>query len=153
MNDPQGRIVDVLHDSDSTRAVVEVDAQAVCPRCAEGRGCGAGIFSGGTGTRRLEARIPPDFDVRPGDVVRISLAPENLLRAAMIAYGLPLAGAGAGAAAAYQLDLGDPGAAMLALAGLGGGLWLARARLRRKDCVARFSPAIVGRVGATGQHP
>jgi sigma-E factor negative regulatory protein RseC len=153
MNDPQGTVLDLLHESDGERAIIEVDAEAACPRCAEGRGCGAGIFSGATGSRRLEARIPRGLHVAAGDVVRVSLAPESMLRAAMIVYGLPLAGAASGALAAYQLELGDVGAAALALAGLGAGLWVARLRLRRKECLARFTPTIVGRVAAGGQHP
>ena len=56
-------------DGDGVRALIEVDTEAVCPRCAEGRGCGAGIFSGAGRVRRLEARIPHDLDVAVGGAV------------------------------------------------------------------------------------
>jgi sigma-E factor negative regulatory protein RseC len=152
MNEPQGRILDLLRDRDGVRAVIEVDAEAVCPRCAEGRGCGAGILAGAGRIRRVEARIPQGRDVVVGDVVRITLAPEQMLRAAMIVYGIPLAGAAIGAIGAYQLGLGDAGAALLALAGLATGLWLGRTRLRRQECLARFTPTVSGRVVAGGQQ-
>ncbi len=152
MSDPQGRVLDLLRRNGGEHAIVEVDAATVCPRCAEGRGCGAGIFSEATSSRRFEARIPRGVTVEAGDIVQVSLEPEYLLRAAVIAYGLPLAGAAIGAAAAYRLELGDVGAATLALAGLGAGLWLARLRLRRKECLASLTPTIVGRVAADGQH-
>lgn len=148
MSDPQGRILDVLCESDGLRAVIEVDMQAVCPRCAEGKGCGAGIFAGAAKSRRIEAKIPQDLDVAVGDDVRISLAPEHMLRAAIIVYGLPLAGAASAALVAYRLGLGDAGAAALALAGLGAGLWLGRLRLRRQGCLAKFTPTVVGRSAA-----
>lgn len=148
MSDPQGRILDLLRGADGVRAVIEVDAAAVCPRCAEGRGCGAGIFSGVAKSRRLEARVPPGLDVEAGDIVRISLAPEHLLNAALTVYGMPLAGAAIGAVAAYQLGLGDAGAAAMALAGLGAGLLLGRLRLRHQECLARLTPVVAGRVGA-----
>jgi sigma-E factor negative regulatory protein RseC len=151
MSDPQGRILDVLRASDGVRVVIEVEAEAVCARCAEGRGCGAGVFSGATKVRRLEASVPQGLEVESGDIVRLSLAPEHLLRAASIVYGLPLTGAAAGATAAYALGLGDAGAAILALSGVAAGLWVGRRRLQRKECLATFTPTVVGRVAASGQ--
>ena len=152
MNEPQGRILDLIRDGDGVRALIEVEAEAVCPRCAEGRGCGAGILSGAGRVRRVEARIPRGLDVVVGDVVRVVLAPEQMFRAAMIVYGIPLAGAALGALGAYQLGLGDAGAALLALAGLAAGLSIGKSRLRRRDCLARFTPSISGRVAAGRQQ-
>ena len=63
MNEPQGRILDLLQESGGVRAVIEVDAQLACPRCAEGRGCGAGLLSGADRVRTVEARIPPGLEV------------------------------------------------------------------------------------------
>lgn len=152
MSEPQGRILDLLPDSDDVRAIIEVDAESVCPRCAEGRGCGAGIFASAGRIRRVEARIPQDMDVDVGDVVRLVFAPEQMLRAAMIVYGMPLAGGVVGAIGAYQLGLGDAGAALLALAGLAAGLWLGRFRLRRQDCLARYTPIVSGRAVVSRQQ-
>jgi sigma-E factor negative regulatory protein RseC len=136
MSDPQGRILDLLRESHGVRAVVEVDADVICPRCAQGRGCGAGLFSRASNARRVEAMIPPGLVVETGDVVRISLAPEHILRAAVMVYGLPLGGAAVAAVVAYQLGLGDAGAAALALAGLGTGIWIGRSRSRQSSQAA-----------------
>jgi len=147
MDDPQGKIVAFVRDDGGIRAVVDVDAKEVCPRCAAGRGCGAGIFTGQQRTRRVEARIASGLDVNEGDTVRIELAPSNVLRAAAIVYGLPLFGAAVAAAIAYLAGLGDAGAAALAIIGLLAGLYAGRRRLNRRACLAQFTPTISARVG------
>ena len=147
MDDPKGRIVALVRDDGGMRAVVEVDAQEACPRCAAGRGCGAGIFTGHQKTRRVEARIAAGLDVNEGDIVRIELAPSNVLRAAAIVYGLPLTGAAVAAAIAYLARLGDAGAAALAILGLFVGLYAGRRRLDRQACLAQFTPTVSTRVG------
>lgn len=146
MENPQGTIVAVIRDSGGARAIVDVDAGAVCARCAAGRGCGAGILSGQAGSRRLEVLVESDLDLVEGDVVGIELAPRNVLRAALIVYGLPLAGAVCGAALAYLAALGDGAAAVMAVGGLFAGIMIGRHRLRDDSCLARFTPTVTGRV-------
>lgn len=142
MTDPQGTIIEIVRDSRGVTAIVDVEAEAVCARCASGRGCGAGIFGARAGRRRLDIALAMDMDINEGDVVDIRLAPRNVLGAALIVYGLPLAGAAAAAALAYALSLGDAGAATLALGGLAAGILIGRRRLRDDACVARFTPVI-----------
>jgi sigma-E factor negative regulatory protein RseC len=142
MKDPQGTIVAVIRGSGGTRAIVDVEAGLVCARCAAGRGCGAGILSAMPGNRRLEATVEHDIEIAEGDVVRISLAHGNLLRAALIVYGLPLAGATGAAMLAYLLALGDGGAAAMAIGGLLGGAMISRYRLGSGSCLARFTPTV-----------
>jgi sigma-E factor negative regulatory protein RseC len=142
MTDPQGTIVEIIRDGRGTRAIVEVEAAAVCARCASGRGCGAGLFAGRQGLRRLELGIAANPGLEEGAVVALELAPASVLRAALIVYGLPLAGAAVGAALAYALMLGDAGAAALALVGLCAGALAGRQRLASESCLARFTPAI-----------
>jgi positive regulator of sigma E activity len=149
MDDPTGRIITFVSDGDGLRALVDVDAGEVCPRCAAGHGCGAGIFTGQQKIRRVEAHIAPGLDVDEGDTVRIELAQSNVLRAAAIVYGLPLSGAAIAAATAYLAGLGDAGAASLAILGLLGGLYVGRRRLDRESCLAQFTPTVSARV-ATG---
>ncbi len=84
-----------------------------------------------------------------GDLVELSLPPDNLLRAAVLVYGLPLAGAIGGAALAYGSGLGDAGAALLALAGVAVGLAAGRMRLRREACLRHFVPTIGKRLSGT----
>jgi sigma-E factor negative regulatory protein RseC len=146
MNNPQGTVVSIIRESGIARAIVVVDAEAACARCASGRGCGAGILSGRAGKRRLELAVGPDLELAEGDVVAIELAPGNVLRAALIVYGLPLAGAIIGAALAYANALGDGGAAAMAISGLAGGALISRFWLGDDSCHARFTPSISRRI-------
>ncbi len=114
--------------ADGARAIVDIEVAAACPRCAAGKGCGAGLIS--------------------NDLVEIALAPDNLLRAAAIVYGLPMLGAVAAAALAYVLSLGDAAAAVAALAGLSAGFAIGRWRLRRISCLRRFVPSVQRRLDA-----
>ena len=93
MKDPQGTIVEIVRDSRGVTAIVDIEADAVCARCASGRGCGAGILAARSGTRRLDIAVGEDLKLSEGDVVDIQLAPRNVLAAALLVYGLPLAGA------------------------------------------------------------
>jgi sigma-E factor negative regulatory protein RseC len=146
MDNPKGKIVALVRDDSGTLAVVEVDAQVGCPRCARGRGCGAGLFNGRQQTHRVEARVMPGLQIDEGDVVRIELAPRNVLRAALIVYGLPLVGAAFAAGLAYLFALGDAAAAALAIAGLIAGLVIGRRQLARQVCLAQFTPTVSERL-------
>jgi sigma-E factor negative regulatory protein RseC len=131
MKDPQGTIVEIVRDSRGVTAIVDVDAEAVCARCASGRGCGAGIFGARTGRRRIDIAVGKNLELGEGD---------------MIVYGLPRAGAAAAAALAFAMSLGDAGAATMALGGLAGGVLIGRRRLRDDACLARFTPVVSRRI-------
>ncbi len=146
MDNPRGTVLSLVDGPDGARAIVNVDAAVACPRCAAGKGCGAGLFASDGGKRQVEASVRPDIEVAANDVVEIVLAPQNLLRAAFIVYGLPLLGAAAGAAIAYTMSLGDAGAALAAVAGLAAGLVLGRWRLRKATCLQRFLPIVERRI-------
>ena len=149
MNQPQGKVISLRSSTTgASTAVVEVEAAAACARCAAGKGCGAGLFSG-SGTRRLDVEVPPSVDVVEGDVVTIDMAGGQLLPAALIVYGWPLAGAAAGSLLAVAGPWpGDIAAAGGALAGLVTGGLLASRRLASARCMERFRPVIVQRAGA-----
>jgi sigma-E factor negative regulatory protein RseC len=142
MKNPSGKVLSLVDSTDGIRAIVGVEVVAVCPRCATGKGCGAGIFAAGSGERRIEASVRSGLDIAVGDVVEIALAPDNILRAAALVYGLPMLGAIVAAAIAYVLALGDAAAAMAALLGLGAGLAVGRWRLRQTNCLYRFVPSV-----------
>jgi len=147
MNNPSGRVVSLIDGADGVRAVVDIELAASCPRCASGKGCGAGIFTASTGAKQpVEASVRTGLNLSEGDVVEISLAPDNLLQAAIIVYGLPMLGAIAGAASAYGFSSGDAAAALAALIGLGAGLIVSRWRLRQSSCLRRFVPIVERRV-------
>ena len=157
MDDPTGKIVAFVRDSDGdsngVRVIVEVDVREACPRCAAGRGCGAGIFTGRQKSRRVEALIAAGLDVNEGDTVRIKLEPSNILRAAAIVYGLPLSGAAVAAAIAYLAGFGDAVAAALAIVGLFAGLYAGRRQLDRQACLAQFTPTVSSRVNSVASPP
>ena len=119
MKDPQGTIVEIVRDSRGVTAIVDVDAEAVCARCASGRGCGAGIFGARTGRRRIDIAVGKNLELGEGDIVDIQLAPRNVLGA---------------------------GAATMALGGLAGGVLIGRRRLRDDACLARFTPVVSRRI-------
>jgi len=138
--------VSILDGGADISAVVHVDTAIACPRCAAGKGCGAALFGAGSGSGQVEASIRPGLSVVEGDVVEIALAPDNLLEAAFIVYGLPLIGGVVAAALAFGLSLGDAAAAVAVLAGLGAGVLAGRQRLRQTQCLQRFTPTVVKRV-------
>jgi len=138
--------VSLVGSDDSARAVVAVEVAAACPRCAAGKGCGAGLLTGSDGERQVEASIRDGLSLATNDMVEISLAPQHLLHAAIIVYGLPMLGAAIGAVIALGLSLGDAAAAIAALLGLGGALAISRWRLQQESCLSRFIPTIERRL-------
>jgi len=150
MENPRGKVVSLIDSSDGVRAIVDVEVAAVCPRCAAGKGCGAGLLTGSGSDRQVEATIRSGLDIAEDDVVEIALAPDNLLRAAAIVYGLPMLGAVAAAAVAYAFSLGDAAAAVAALSGLVFGFAVGRWRLRRASCLRRFVPSVEKRLDVSG---
>lgn len=142
MQNPQGRIVSIDRDH-NRNVVVEVEATVACRRCAEGKGCGAGLLNGPPQDRQVSALLVDGLVVGDGDRVSLDLAPRNLLQAAIIVYGYPLAAAILAALLALGLGLGDLAAAACALVGIGAGVLLARLRLRNAGCLRRLTPLVV----------
>lgn len=126
-------------------ALVRVRATAACARCASGRGCGAGM--GQTPRpREVEVRVAPGLDLAPGDRVRLAMEPALLLRAAWVAYGLPVTGMAAGVlAGAAQAGGSDLLQAVFGLAGLAAGFTLGRLRARRDPELSALAPIAVSR--------
>jgi len=144
MDNPTGTIFSLVTGEQGARALVDVDAGLACARCAAGKGCGAGLLGGNAGPRRVEAVVAEHRALAPGDRVELVLASRNLLRAALVVYGLPLLGAVAAAVFAYLLALGDAAATLAASAGLVAGWFVSRWQLQRRRCLQRFLP-LVGR--------
>lgn len=142
----RGRVLKVDHTQSGLTAQVEVTAAPACARCAAGKGCGAGLFGQSAADRCVDAMIRRGIHVDAGDEVRIALAPESLLRASWLVYGLPLSGALAASALAYLVGLGDLAAALAAIGGILVGLGVARRRLRLSACLRQFTPTIVERL-------
>lgn len=143
MDSPVGRIVSVAPG----RATVSVEVSSACARCAAGKGCGAGLLGSGQRTRLLEVNLPPEWDLKVGDRVNLSLAPSHLLRAAGLAYGVPLGcvvvALGIGWAVAGRMS--DALAVLLAAGALITGTLLGRHYLNRGACLRDFVPTVCGR--------
>lgn len=151
MENPSGRVLSLVDSAGGVRAVIEVKVAASCPRCASGKGCGAGVFTvSGGAAQPVEASVRKGLNLREGDVVEISLPPDNLLQAAIIVYGLPMLGAICGAALAYAFSLRDAAAAMAALTGMAAGLVVSRWRVRQSSCLRNFVPVVERRVSESG---
>lgn len=145
MQTPHGRII-AIDSHDAGNVIVEVEATVACQRCAEGKGCGAGLLGGTAKDRQVNAMLVDGLQVRQGDQVSLDLAPRNLLHAAATVYGLPLLAAIVAALIAFVLGLGDIGAAIFALVGIVSGVILARFRLRNSRCLRRFTPVVVAKL-------
>jgi sigma-E factor negative regulatory protein RseC len=149
MEKVQGKVLSVSLVKGERRALLEVERQAICARCAAGKGCGAAVFGGEAGSRQLHAVIASGIDVREGQLVEIAMQSGDILRAAGTVYGLPMLGALVGAAAGWGLELGDVAAAGMAMAGLAVGFGVARRRLRQEGCLRHLTPAIIAAAGDT----
>ena len=148
MDIPHGRIVSLDMAAHPPRVLVEVSSKINCARCAAGKGCGAGLFGAGGRRRHVEALLAENLDLRQGDRVQIDLAPQHVLLAAAIVYGLPLGGALSAAAFSYLAGSGDAVAAVAALIGIVFGFVAGRRWLRHKVCRRRFIPIVTARLGS-----
>lgn len=146
MDNPTGIIQALITDSRGTRAIVDVDVSTACPRCAAGKGCGAGLLVGSSRLRQVEASFSASLELAEGDNVEIALTPNNLLQAALIVYGLPMLGAIVAAGFAYVMALGDAAAASAAIVGLLSGLVVSRWRLQHAACLGNFVPRVAKRL-------
>lgn len=142
MHSAAGR-VSAIHESGVERvAVVDIEISSTCQRCAEGRGCGAGILSAGPSSRSVAVRLDEKSLHEIGDEVRICVRSGSLLRAAAIVYGLPLAGATLGGAAAQVFTASDKASVIWVIAGLVSGLVAARRLAKDWRVASRFGPIL-----------
>ncbi|MGI9202994.1 MAG: SoxR reducing system RseC family protein [Woeseiaceae bacterium] len=126
------------------KASVLVKSAAVCHRCAAGKGCGAGIFQAGDKPRYMQIEIPDGMSVRPGDRIDLQIGARHLLRAALLAYGLPLITTLITLLVLQYSGFGARDAIGIVAAGGGllGGLAMGRAFLRRESICDQFVPTI-----------
>lgn len=126
------------------RATLIFDSQPICPRCAAGKGCGAGLINGMTREREWEVEIPRELELSGGDQVQLALSDAGILRAAALAYGMPLSGILLSLALAWLTfgPLSDPAAVSIATVGLAAGWLLGRSSLKSASCRNQFQPRI-----------
>lgn len=86
------------------RIWVRVGAQAGCSVCADGKGCGAGVFSSLLQHKPAIIELArQDIDVRPGQMVTLAFPEQVYLQVVLAYYGWPLLAALLGALAGYAL--------------------------------------------------
>lgn len=131
-------------------AWVQCESQSGCARCAAGEGCGAGLFSRLLRQRLQEMPLAlPDRleNLAAGDHVLLGLSEAAVQNAALLAYGLPLAGVLLGAFGGNLFPGDDPGAALGAVLGLVAGAWLARRLSTRLAGDPSLQPVLLHRLG------
>jgi sigma-E factor negative regulatory protein RseC len=145
MNVPEGKVVLVGRGF----ATVSVNATAACARCAAGRGCGAGLLQKRR-KRLIRVNVAPGLALKVGDPVRLELAPRHLMRAAWLAYGLPLATMliAVGAASALVDSGNELVAVLFGAGGLFTGTWTGRRILAKDDCLSRIMPTACERIAS-----
>ena len=140
MDFPRGQILSVHQGY----AIVSV-APAACPRCEAGKGCGAGLISAVDRHREIKVPLADGSLLKTGDPVALAIPAADLLRAAVYAYGLPLAGMVLALAVVRLLHgpLTDLAAVLVAAIGLAAAWTGSRLSLQRPQCFLRFQPEIV----------
>ena len=101
--------------------------------------------------RVIQVEIPQDMTVREGDMIKLTIGPKFLLRAAMLAYGLPLICMVMFLVLAWTVT-GNPGdgpGTALAILGLAVGFFIGRRILNRQSVCDQFVPS-VGSVSDVG---
>jgi sigma-E factor negative regulatory protein RseC len=123
-------------------ARVRVASPVACARCEAGHGCGGGLLGAGRTEREIEVRIPAGLSLRAGDQVRLVISSQQLLNAAVLAYGVPLGGLLLAAATGWLLTGDDLSSALAGAAGLIAGVWMSRRRMASRPVCDRFVPLI-----------
>ena len=143
MEQARGRIAAIHED----RVIVEVDTASFCSRCSTGKGCGAGLLGADRGPRQIDVALPDGARFGEGDEVTLELAPQSLLRAALIVYGVPLLVVAIVSAAAVLLGWSDLVSVVVMFGAAVLGVAAGRRRLRRTNCLKQFTPVIGGQAG------
>ena len=142
MSDPIATVISIADG----KARVEIADRSTCPRCAAGKGCGAGIFGSTRESIALTVGVATGLNIAAGDRVTLSLAPADLVHAALFVYGAPLGGLLLASGMAYLLvdPLTDAMALGFSAFGLLAGGLVGRFLARRDECVSQMSPSISG---------
>ena len=139
-------VVGKISAVDDQRVTVAVKSTFACQRCAAGRGCGAGLLQSTDEVRHVRIDLPIGLSVGVGDQVELSIEPKYLLRAALLAYGLPLSSMLAALLVLRALpgSVNEAVAVGIALLGLIAGVIAGRALLRQDSACDQFVPTISG---------
>ncbi len=124
---------------------LQPEQTTTCGACASAGQCSKGI---GSLAKRVEARrfsIANQNEFVVGERIVVGVAPQILVKAALMAYGLPLATALAAAGIAQAFFGGDLATMAAAGGGLAGGLLMARFGARRLSARGELAPRFLRR--------
>jgi sigma-E factor negative regulatory protein RseC len=140
MHSVQGKILSITGEN----VTVGLSAAPACPRCAAGKGCGAGLFGNRSAATVFVVDLPQPSTLQPGDAIVLTLDGTRLLHASLLVYGLPLAGALLATCLGWLFfqPLTDVAGVILAVAGLAAGLLVSHRYLLRNACLRQFVPTI-----------
>ena len=116
------RVAGVVQRVEAGLAWVEVESAGGCGRCHEPGGCGGVNIVRPLDGKAKVFRLPNDVGAAPGDRVGVVIEDGLALKAAMLAYGLPVLSVLAGAAMGTALSVPgreDLGAVLGVLCGAG----------------------------------
>jgi sigma-E factor negative regulatory protein RseC len=131
---------------DGSRAFVQIQRSGGCGRCQEAGGCQSGSLADPLGKRCQEYAIENPDDAQPGSRVAVEVPDGATLIAALLAYGIPVAGLLVGAAIAYARFRSDLGTLAGAALGLGAAITMVRV-FRLKSFARLAQPKIVRILG------
>ena len=103
----------------------------------------------------MQVRVADGLELEAGDQVRLELPPDRLLRAAWLAYGLPLSATVlAVSVATAVLDPANEFAVVaFGVLGLAVGVFIGRRKLASHRCIWQFTPVACERIGGRMGEP
>ena len=107
----------IVTGRDGNRVEIELQRESACGACELNRGCGTGALGRLLGRRSRPLVIETREDLKPGDRLELTLSERALVRASLLAYGLPLLGMLAAGLCGAALGAADHWVALLAVAG------------------------------------
>ena len=129
-------------EADTDWLWVETAPRSACSRCGAGS-CSTSVIARLFGTRRNRFRLRNSLQAAPGDRVVIGIPDRVLVAASVQAYLVPLLVMVASVALAEHLEASEPFQALVALAGLAGGLALTGRMVRYGPTRERHTPRLL----------
>lgn len=129
MIEETGRVVAIEGDS----AWVEIERRSACSQCSVSSGCGTSVLSQWFGRRSSRIRVPNQFALKQGDTVKVGVSDQALLKAAFLAYLVPLLAMIVASMLAAGAGASDGVTALFAVAGLVVGLLTLRSISQRTE--------------------
>ena len=124
-----GRVVAVDGDS----IWVEITPRSACSSCNIGAGCGTSVLARWFGRHSNCIRVPNRYALQQNDTALIGISDQALLKAALLAYMLPVLGMVVAAMLAAGAGAADSTAGLCSIIGLAAGLWLVRKVSQREE--------------------